>query len=227
MQPMIFVSPWLWITLILMMVDWVATGYKARKLRRLTKPLALMALIVLFSLAGGWRGALLWFGLGLVFSLLGDIFLLQPNQTFLLGLVAFLIGHLCYIIGFNASPLVWNPLMLPIVAVVAFVAFLVGRYILRGLRRGDSYSRLRVPVLAYMTIIAVMLLSALACFFRPDWPVQAAALSATGAVSFLTSDSILASDRFVRQRRWAAVALIITYHLGQVLIVCGALTALA
>lgn len=226
MREIFFTSPWLWVTLAMMACDWVATGFKAKRVRRFTKPVALIALIILFSTIGGWRGALLWFGLGLGFSLLGDIFLLYPNRTFLLGLVSFLVGHLCYIVGFNSRPFHWNFAFLPIAAAVAVVAFLIGRHILGGLRRGDSYSRLKIPVLAYMTVIALMVLSALACFFRPGWPLQAAVLSTVGAISFMVSDTILASDRFVRQRRWAAVALIITYHLGQVLIIGGALSAL-
>lgn len=219
-------SPWLWLTLTLMAVDWVATGFKVKRLRYFSKPAALAALIVWFSLLGGWRGTLVWFGLGLVFSLLGDIFLLRAERAFLLGLSAFLIGHLCYIVGFNASSFHWNAAFLLAIAAVAVLAFFIGRHILRGLKRGAVYSRMKYPVLAYMTVIALMLLSALACFYRPAWSLPAAALSAAGALSFLASDSILASDRFVRQRWWAAATLMVTYHLGQVLIVAGALLAL-
>ena len=84
---------------------------------------------------------------------------------------------------------------------------------------------MKKPVLAYMAVIALMVLSALACFFRPGWPPVAAALSSLGALSFLISDSILASDRFVRRRWWAGVTIMVTYHLGQVLIIAGALLA--
>lgn len=219
-------SPWFWLTLTLMAVDWLATGFKVKRLRYFSKPAALAALILWFSLLGGWRGTLVWFGLGLVFSLLGDIFLLRADRAFLFGLSAFLIGHLCYIVGFSASPIDWDAGLLLPLAAVALLAVFIGRHILRGLKRGDSYSRLKKPVLAYMTVIALMLLSALACFFRPAWSLPAAALSAAGAVSFLASDSILASDRFVRQRWWAAATLMVTYHIGQVLIVSGALLAL-
>lgn len=219
-------SPWLWLALTLMAVDWVATGFKRKRLRFFTKPAALAVLILWFSLLGGWRGTLVWFGLGLVFSLLGDIFLLRADRAFLLGLSAFLMGHLCYIIGFNASPIHWNAMLWLPAAGVAVLAFFIGRHILRGLKRGPGYSRLKYPVLAYMTVIALMLLSALVCFYRTDWPLPAAALSAGGAAFFLASDTILASDRFVRQRWWAATTLMVTYHLGQVLIVAGALLAL-
>lgn len=221
-----FASPWLWITLCVMVADWLATGFKRKPLRHVTKPAALLLLLIWFTETSAWRGPLVWFGLGLVFSLIGDILLLRPERGFLFGLAAFLLGHLAYIVGFNMQPFQWNPLLLLMLAAVGVAATLIGRHILRGLKRGQSYSRMKKPVLAYMTVITLMVLSALACFFRPGWPTAAAALTSLGALSFLSSDSILASDRFVRQRWWAGATIMITYHLGQVLMISGALMAL-
>jgi len=218
-------SSWLWITLCVMVADWLAAGFKKKPVRYVTKPAAMLLLIFWFTEISGWRGPLAWFGVGLVFSLLGDILLLRPDRGFLFGLATFLLGHLAYIIGFNALPFRWNPLLLLALAAVGAAAGLIGRHILRGLKRGQSYSRMKKPVLAYMAVIALMVLSALACFFRPGWPPVAAALSSLGALSFLISDSILASDRFVRRRWWAGVTIMVTYHLGQVLIIAGALLA--
>lgn len=220
-------SPWLWVTLLFMAAEWLAAGFKIKPLRYFTKPAALLLLIGWFTVMGGWRGPLAWFGAGLVFSLLGDLCLLRPERAFIAGLAAFLTGHLCYIAGFNVRPFAWNSLFLLALTGVAAAAVLIGRYILRGLKRGKSYSRLKAPVLAYMTVITLMLLSALACFFRPDWPQAAATAASLGALSFLASDSILASDRFVRKRWWAGATIMVTYHLGQVLIISGALLALS
>ena len=226
MQSSLTASPWFWAALLFMAADWIATGFKAKAVRVVTKPAALIALIIWFSVMGHWRGALVWFGLGLIFSLLGDIFLLQPERAFLFGLAAFLIGHLSYIIGFNSSPLVWNGLLLIPVIAVAVIALLVGRHILGGLNRDAANRPMKIPVFGYMAVILLMVLSAAACFFRPSWPIQAATLSTLGAASFLASDSMLASDRFVRPRKWAGLAVMITYHLGQILIATGALLAL-
>jgi uncharacterized membrane protein YhhN len=44
-----------------------------------------------------------------------------------------------------------------------------------------------------------------------------------GALLFLLSDTVLALDRFVGQRAHARMLVIVTYHLGQVLIVVGTL----
>ena len=226
MRTLLTASPWFWITLLIMVTDWVATGLNAKTARYITKPAALIALIIWFSILGSWRGVLVWFGLGLVFSLLGDILLLKPERAFLLGLAAFLAGHLGYIIGFNSRPMVWNALLLIPIVGVAVIALLVSRHVLGGINRDAANRSMRIPVIGYMTVILLMLLSAAACFFRPAWPVQAATLSTLGAASFLASDSLLASDRFVRPQNWANLTVMITYHLGQILIAAGALLAL-
>ena len=46
---------------------------------------------------------------------------------------------------------------------------------------------------------------------------------AAGAVTFAGSDTLIAWDRFVRPLRWAAVAIMVTYHVGQALFVVSLL----
>jgi len=41
----------------------------------------------------------------------------------------------------------------------------------------------------------------------------------------MVSDAILALDRFVRPRRFGSLAVMVTYHVAQVLLVVGLLTA--
>ena len=38
---------------------------------------------------------------GLLFSLVGDVSLMLPNERFIQGLVSFLVAHLCYIVAFT------------------------------------------------------------------------------------------------------------------------------
>jgi uncharacterized membrane protein YhhN len=49
------------------------------------------------------------------------------------------------------------------------------------------------------------------------------ALVALGATVFMVSDALLGLDRFVRPLRHGQVAVMVTYHVGQVLIVLGML----
>jgi uncharacterized membrane protein YhhN len=57
-----------------------------------------------------------------------------------------------------------------------------------------------------MAVIAAMVTCALA---------SGIVLAAVGAVLFMTSDALIAETRFVGQRRWAPLVIIVTYHLGQ------------
>ncbi|HEX2616190.1 MAG TPA: lysoplasmalogenase family protein, partial [Flavobacteriales bacterium] len=44
-----------------------------------------------------------------------------------------------------------------------------------------------------------------------------------GAVVFVTSDSLLATDRFIRPYTWSPIAIMVTYALAQFLIASGSL----
>jgi uncharacterized membrane protein YhhN len=57
-----------------------------------------------------------------------------------------------------------------------------------------------------MAVIAAMVTCALA---------SGIVLAGVGAVLFMTSDALIAETRFVGPRRWAPLAIIVTYHLGQ------------
>ena len=66
------------------------------------KPAVMIALFFWLWTSAGMNGAVLWFGLGILFSLAGDVLLmLSPDRLFLAGLVAFLFAHGAYVIGFN------------------------------------------------------------------------------------------------------------------------------
>ncbi|MCX8025727.1 MAG: lysoplasmalogenase, partial [Thermanaerothrix sp.] len=95
---------WFGVMAILAAIDWWAVSRERLRVRYWAKPGALLALILAFTTAGGWHSASPWFGVGLIFSLLGDIALLLPRRYFLFGLLAFLLAHITYIIGFNPTP---------------------------------------------------------------------------------------------------------------------------
>jgi uncharacterized membrane protein YhhN len=86
------INPLFWAAVVFQLQDWVATGFNWKLVRYITKPATLLILILWFVQIGGLEGRLLWFGLGLVFSLAGDIFLMLPSRFFIGGLIAFLLG---------------------------------------------------------------------------------------------------------------------------------------
>ena len=177
------------------------------------KPATLVALIVVaiaLDPASGNEDRQAWFVAALVFSLAGDVFLMLPSDRFVAGLAAFLVAHVCYVIGFWTDPPSVAALAISAVIVAAAIVPLARR-ILRAL--GDERS-LRGPVATYIVVIAAMVVSALA---SGNW------VAAAGAILFATSDSMIAWNRFVRPFAAASVAIMVTYHLGQGLLVLSLL----
>ncbi len=190
------------------------------KLEYLVKPAVMICLFVWLSATAGLQGALLWFGIGILFSLAGDIFLLFIDRFFMFGLVAFLLGHVAYLIGFNI------PLPQTTVWSIGF-AIVIGMGSVRVLRRivgsirAKGQKRLIVPVLVYGTVITLMLLSAMLTLFRLDWNATAALLVSFGAAMFYFSDIVLAWHRFIAPIKNGRMLNIGMYHLAQIAIVVG------
>ena len=106
-------NAWFFLTVVLAIVDWIAIYRDHTTVNYFAKPATLLALIAWFTSLGGWQLGLTWFGLALIFSLAGDILLMLPDRFFIYGLYAFLITHICYIIGFNpAQPVNTLPTLL-------------------------------------------------------------------------------------------------------------------
>lgn len=151
-----------------------------------------------------------WFVAGLVLSLAGDVFLMLPTDDrparadwFLCGLVAFLLGHIAYIVGQVTDHRSW-PLTLVGLAAVGAGGAAIGPTIVRRVARADG--RMVGPVVLYMAVISAMVVTAFG---------RSVAVGIVGAVLFFASDGILAWNRFVKPALVLRVAVMITYHLGQ------------
>jgi len=197
--------------------DWVAVWRDNRRVEAVAKPLvmvALGALALALGAGGTGRGGLIL--IALFFGLVGDVFLLRDTEfRFMAGLVAFLLGHLAYVGAFLSIRYV--PLFGVLGAVVVLVViWTAGRRILRAVARDEP--RLGPYVSAYMVVIAAMVVTAWATGLL---------LVALGGTVFMVSDTLLALDRFARPAtvtwRWARTTVMVTYHVGQVLMVVGAL----
>ena len=198
-------------------VDWGAVwidGPRSRMVERVAKPAVLVAL-VLAALAwpmadGGSVLVRVLLVAALVASLAGDVFLLSPRR-FIPGLVAFLLGHIAYTIAF-AQLQGSAPWLLAGIAAAAVVVLTVGRALVRAAHREG----LGMPVAVYLVAICAMAIAAT----RTGMPV-----AIVGAWLFVASDSMLGwgqfrapaegSDRGAARLR---LAVIVTYHLGQVLL---------
>lgn len=154
---------------------------------------------------------------GLTLSLVGDVCLLVP-EGFIPGLIAFLLAHLCYITLFGRDA-PWLPHKLAMLAV-----FAVGLAAYAYLWTHGLPSALRIPVAAYVLVIALMASQAVgrASVLR----TPGARWVAWGALSFMASDTVLSIDRFVQPLPGIAFWVLGTYYLAQWLIVHGMLQVL-
>jgi uncharacterized membrane protein YhhN len=208
-------------------IDWVAVAQSRKKTEYIAKPTAMLVLLGLLAWVGGFGSLqLICFGLGIFFSLAGDVFLMISyarfsNRWFVPGLIAFLLAHVSYIAGLNiplpnVSP-IWS---MGLAIVLALTAARILRRIISGVQQ-KGLKRLVRPVGIYGIVITVMVLSALLTLSNPDWNISASGLVALGALLFYSSDILLAWNKFVSPVRNGRLANMILYHLGQLALIVG------
>jgi uncharacterized membrane protein YhhN len=211
------------VTLVVAALNWLAAGKGVRWLEAITKPAVMLCLLTWVGFSGGLTGWLGWFFVGLICCLMGDVLLILPGDWFIYGLIAFLLGHIAYTIGFNPSLPPVNVVSLILIGLVGGVGFTIYRRIVTG-ARASGQGRLTGPVLAYIVIISLMLLSAVLTLLRPDWSATAGGAAVAGALLFYISDSVLAWGKFISPVKNGHPIVMITYHLAQILIAFAALT---
>ena len=190
----------------------------------------MIALFLWLWTSVGLQGALLWFGLGILFSLVGDVLLMiSLERFFVAGLVAFLFAHVAYVIGFN-TPLpelsAWGILLAVIIGingvrVIRRILAPLAKQASRPRGPNGGQSHLRIPVLVYGVVISIMLLSALMKLTDLSWNALAALLVGLGAFLFYLSDIILAWMKFISPVQHGRIYNILSYHLGQIALIAG------
>ncbi len=185
--------------------DWVAVHREAKALEYLCKPLTMVVLIgATLALDADDSAVQTWFVVALVLCLLGDVFLMLPQDLFVFGLGAFLLGHVAYIVGMQVDGVDVEGLGIGL-AVVALAVSVIGLQVLRAVQRNEA--ELFVPVVAYMVVISAMVVSAVGVG-HPAGII--------GAALFYASDSLIAWNRFIGETRNGRLAIMTTYHLAQV-----------
>lgn len=203
------------------LINWVS----AWKLRIIpfyvTKPIVLSGLILFLLLRVPITPARLPFLLGLVFSLLGDVFLIpKGTRWFLVGMGAFSITQLMYIWGFNLSRV-----KLPVM-VVGIVAFLGGvvliHLVVNRFSKSSNVNKAILPFIkGYGALVLAMTISALLCLARPGWSDSAAVMAGIGGILFFLSDGMIGLDKLDRRLPKYRFWIILTYHLAQFLTVAA------
>ena len=218
----IFLTGLLALTFIAAITDWVAVHKGWRKVEIIAKPATMVFLFAWMAYTARFEHiALVFFGLGILFSLAGDVFLMLSDRWFIAGLVSFLMAHVMYIIGFYMPLPELSPLWaLALAVILGLGAAQVLGGIVNGLR-AKSLQKLVTPVVIYGIIITLMLLSALLTLSRPDWQLLTAILVSLGALAFYISDVILAWNKFVKPIKNGRIMNMAAYHIGQIALIIG------
>ncbi|MDI9311462.1 MAG: lysoplasmalogenase [Limnohabitans sp.] len=156
----------------------------------------------------------------LVFSWIGDVVLMFADKGelyFIFGLVSFLVAHILFIFLFIKqkkvnpnSNILWLGVLLVALYLFGMLNFLF-----------PTLGDLKIPVTVYATTISVMLLMAIKGYFNWLKPNNVTIL--LGALFFVSSDSILAINKFHSEIPKSGFLIMATYIIAQYLITKGVL----
>jgi uncharacterized membrane protein YhhN len=190
--------------------DWQIAEY-------IFKPLLLISLGFYFVNATILRGSRVnqFILAAIIFCLLGDVILMFEGY-FIQGLLAFLVGHIFYILAFrNEAVKLFSQkeLLMPTVVIAVYGAILL--YIVLP----SVGSALKIPIIVYALTIMTMTFMALHRFGNVT--ADSFKYVTLGATLFVISDSLLAINKFVTPFPLAGILIMATYGIGQYLIIDG------
>ena len=134
------------IAVVAAIANWWSAATDHRPTELWSKPLTLIALIgVAVTLDPADPAVRVWFVVALVFSLAGDVLLLD-DRRFVFGLAAFLCGHLAYTGGFIVAPdWRWWSAAVALGALTPLVAVAGSRIVIGAARTTRSSARRSSP----------------------------------------------------------------------------------
>ncbi|MEB2780301.1 lysoplasmalogenase [Algoriphagus sp. C2-6-M1] len=213
---------WLYLFLFSTMMDMAFIIEQRLELRLFSKPLIILGLIGYFyHITRPISTTLLAKSVlaALIFSLIGDILLLW-DHLFIYGIGAFLLAHVCYIIGFKVAQKAPESILnvnfiktffinLPIYFMAAFAFYMIN----------PNLGALKIPVIIYIIAIVSMVTTARErygkCNAASFWQVF------IGASLFFVSDGMIALDKFYQAIPDGSVMIMGTYAIAQLMIVMG------
>ena len=189
------------------------TALNLEEIARVLKPflLPILLIAVYFSNRFSSKKILLT---ALTFSWIGDIVLLFANQGelyFIIGLVAFLISHVFYIVLFNKQTVTKS--ISNKISFGAGIGLILLYFFGMITTLGPKLGPLTVPVVVYAVVISSMLYFALKGSYQ--WNAIPYQSVLVGALFFIASDSILAFNKFYQPIPYASFLIMITYLAAQ------------
>ena len=203
--------------LALCVVNLVGLRKDDKKTDKWSKPLLMPLLALTYWLAVRGSGSFeFYLVIGLLCGFLGDTFLIGTSDKFFTcGLLAFLAGHIFYILLYLGHFVLGDMTPVGIIVPAALYALLLWQIVKRlfpSLKKQD-----KPGVTVYMIVILLMSFTALQlALATQNWCPFA------GSLLFITSDTMLAFQNFkFRPTPFSRVAIMSTYLLAQMLITFG------
>src|SRR5688572_23911289 len=183
-------------------------------LHQVCKPLIMAMLGIYYFYHVEHRSTVVW--LSIFFSFAGDVLLMfeaQQSNFFILGLAAFLIAHIFYILAYrqHQDESAENSLKGIQKIRFSFPIVLAGTGLIVVLY--PSLGPLRIPVMIYALVLIVMVLNSVFRYGRTS--SQSFWLVFMGSILFMLSDSLLAINKFLKPIAAAGFWIMSTYILAQ------------
>ena len=211
---------WIIFFLFLLFANLLGIYLDNEMLQLIFKPLLMPVLAIYFFTQTRFLNSNLkvWIILALFFSWAGDILLMFEEKIsvfFLLGLSAFLIAQVFYIVFFHnirmKEYIRGNALFL--LLVVVYYAILVNVL-------SPFLGNMKLPVRIYGVVLSFMLMLAMHTLFSKN--KKAGLWMMLGAILFVASDSLLAFNKFYAAFSYSGIIIMLTYGLAQLFITYGA-----
>lgn len=205
---------------LILLADLIAVQLNYKIAEYLFKPLIVIWLLSYFILQTRNVKSDLkkWIIIALLFSWSGDVLLLLQDDNslfFLLGLSAFLLAHIFYILLFHFVRVRENvkSRWLLLLIVVIYYTLLISIL-------SPWLGEMKLPVRIYGIVISFMFMLAMHMLFIKN--NRAGLLMMAGALLFVISDSALAINKFYQPFEMAGLVVMTTYGFAQLLITEGA-----
>ncbi|NNM54342.1 MAG: lysoplasmalogenase [Spirochaetales bacterium] len=175
---------------------------------RCTKPLLMPLLILYYVFSANPSNG--WVVGALVFGFLGDVFLLGQKEIFFkAGVIAFLLGNVCYAVAFwKVSGGLTQPLLLWLLVPYSVAGGILMLWLWRYL--GVQ----KIPVLIYLLVIFVMSWTSWFSVVAGSRPT--AVIGVVGSLLFIFSDVLLTVKVFVKPQKTVQALVMLLYGLAQV-----------
>ena len=212
---------WLAAFVIVLLADIAGIQLNNELLQWFSKPLILPFLFLYFYTAiRKYSSPLIkWMYIALFFSWCGDVLLMFQGTNelfFILGLSAFLLAHIFYILFFHFIRLK-ERIPFNIFFLLAVMIYYV--VLMRWL--SPYLGALTLPVRVYGIVISLM--GMMAMHMTGLQQKKAGWFMLTGAILFVLSDSVLAVNKFYQSFEAAGIVIMLTYGAAQYFIAKGAI----